>query len=74
MNLMEEIALRIKQIMQEKNVSEKQLIENVCCTKADIKNILHAKNDDIKTMHLVYICFALDISLKDFFDNEIFIK
>ena len=66
------IALKIKELMQEKNMSIYKLEELSGVYTSTITMFLNRKTQTIRLENLLYICEGLGISLSDFFADKRF--
>ncbi len=72
MTIVEAIALRIIMLCQERNITPNKLSTISGMTQSTINNIINtgSKNPTISTIKK--ICDGLEISLSEFFDDDIF--
>ncbi len=72
MTIVEAIALRIITLCQERNITPNKLSTISGMTQSTINNIINtgSKNPTISTIKK--ICDGLEISLSEFFDDDIF--
>ena len=66
------IALKIKELMKEKEISIYKLAYLTGIYSSTITLFLNRKTKTIRLENLVYICDALEINLSDFFADEKF--
>ena len=66
------VALKIKELMQEKNISTYGLESLTGVYSSTITLFLHRKTKIIRLENLLYICEALGTNLSDFFADERF--
>ena len=66
------IALKIQEIMNEKNMNSNQLSKLTGIYRSTITMFLTRKNKTIRLENLLYICDAFGIKLSDFFSDERF--
>ena len=66
------IALKIQEIMNEKNINSSQLSKLTGIYRSTITMFLKRKNKTIRLENLLYICDALGIKLSEFFSDERF--
>lgn len=67
------IRQRIINLAIENNVSLHQLSLDAGIPYSTLSSFLNGKSEDPKISTILHICEGLDISLKDFFDNELFL-
>ena len=72
MNLNRAFALRLSNILAEKKISKYKLEKDSGLTHSALRYIFNEINSDVKFSTIVKICSALNISLVEFFDDEIF--
>ncbi|MFY9177101.1 MAG: helix-turn-helix transcriptional regulator [Caldicoprobacterales bacterium] len=72
MTIKEAISKRILQLCDENNITINRLANLAGLTQSTLNDVVHGKsrNPTIKTIY--YVCFALGIELKDFFDSDLF--
>lgn len=72
MTIKEAISLRILQLCKENNITINKLANLAGIPQSTLNDIVHgkSKNPTVKTIY--YVCFGLGISMKDFFDSELF--
>lgn len=66
------IALKIKELMQSKNITSYKLQNLTGIYSSTLTLFLSRKTKTIRLENLLYICDALNISLSDFFSDERF--
>lgn len=66
------VALKIKELMKEKNMNSNQLSKLTGIYSSTIAMFLTRKNRTIRLENLLYICDALGIKLSEFFSDERF--
>ncbi len=72
MNLNRIFAMRLSKILLEKNMSKYKLEKESGLSHSALRYIFNEVNTDVKFSTIVKVCEALNISLKEFFDDEIF--
>ena len=72
MNLNRAFALRLSNLLSEKGMSKYKLEKETGLTHSALRYIFNEVNSDVRFSTIVKVCNALQISLKDFFDDEIF--
>lgn len=72
MNLNRAFALRVSNILAQKKMSKYKLEKETGLTHSALRYIFNEVNSDVKFSTIVKVCTALDVSLQDFFDDEIF--
>ena len=72
MNLNRAFAMRLSNLLNEKNMSKYKLEKESGLTHSALRYIFNEVNTDVKFSTIVKVCNVLNINLKDFFDDEIF--
>ena len=72
MKISDAISKKILCILREKDISLNKL-SNICClTQSTVDSLVNGKSKNPKLLTIVRICDGLNISLKEFFDDDIF--
>ena len=66
------IAIKIKELMQDKNINSSQLAEKSGMYRSTLTMFLTRKNKTIRLENLLYICEAFDIKISEFFSDKRF--
>lgn len=66
------IAIKITELMQEKNINASQLSKLTGIYRSTLTMFLKRTNRTIRLENLLYICEAFSLELKDFFDDKVF--
>lgn len=66
------VAQRIYFLCQERNISINKLAALSYLTQSTVQNLMSNKSKNPKIVTIRKICYGLDISLQEFFDDEIF--
>ncbi len=72
MYLSDAIRIRIENLICNNNLNGNKLALNSGMNRSNINRFLRGKNKSIKIESITLICQSLNISLKDFFDDELF--
>ena len=72
MKISDAIAQKILNIIKEKDITVNKLANICCLTQSTVDSLLNGKSKNPKLLTIVRICDGLNITLKDFFDDEIF--
>lgn len=72
MTLTEAIQMRIQQLCKERGITINKLSTICGITQSTLNNIFSRENNKPTVSTIKKICDGLDITLKDFFDCEIF--
>lgn len=68
------IARKINKIIIERNLNLNKLAGMCCLTQSTLESILDEKSKNPKILTIYRICDGLGISLKEFFDDDLFNK
>jgi len=72
MNISEAIAKKITKICNERNISINKLASLSCLTQSTVQHLLDNRSKNPKLLTIVRICDGLGITLKEFFDDNLF--
>ena len=72
MYLSDAMRIRIKKLIEQNNINGNKLALNSGINRSNIKRFLRGKNKPITIESITLICQSLGITLKDFFDDEVF--
>ena len=72
MNINRAFALRLSNLLIEKNISKYRLEKDSGITHSALRYIFNEINSDVKFSTIVKVCDALNISLSEFFDDDLF--
>ena len=72
MDLSKAMRLRIEKMMDDNNVNGNKLALSSGIDRSTINKFLKGKNKSITIETITLICQAQNITLKDFFDDELF--
>lgn len=72
MKLDEAITKRIYALCEERNISANKLATLAGMPAGSLKSIFYGKSKNTGTRTILDLCQALDISLFDFFDDDLF--
>lgn len=72
MNLNRAFALRLSELLLEKKMSKYKLEKETGLTHSALRYIFNEVNADVKFSTIVKVCNALNVTLLDFFDNDLF--
>ena len=72
MYLSDAMRIRIKNLIKENNITANKLALNSGVNRSNINRFLRGKNKSITIESITLICQALNITLKDFFDDTLF--
>ena len=72
MNLNRAFALRLSNLLIEKNMSKYKLEKETGLTHSALRYIFNEVNNDVKFSTIVKVCNALNITIVEFFNDELF--
>ena len=72
MNLNKAFAYRLTQLLNEKGLSKYRLEKESGITHSALRYIFNEVNKDVKFSTIVKVCNVLNISLQEFFNDEVF--
>lgn len=72
MNTQEALIIRIKNLCRERNISVNNLATISAVAPSTIKNILYGTSRNTGIVTIAKICDGLDITLGEFFNDEMF--
>lgn len=72
MNLNRAFAMRVSNLLLQRNMSKYQLEKQTGLSHSALRYIFNEVNSDVKFSTIVKVCDALQISLADFFNDDIF--
>ena len=72
MYLSEAMRIRIRKLIQDNNTNGNQLALSSGINRSNINRFLRGDNKSITIESITLICQALNITLKDFFDDKVF--
>lgn len=72
MNIGEAVKERILQLCQDRDISINMLCTMSGVTQSTVNNIINGRNRSTTVSTIKKLCDGLDISIEDFFTNEVF--
>lgn len=72
MKLRTAISARIKELLEERKMTQYQIFKNTGVPQSTISTIMAEKDKTCKILTIAQIAEAFDMGLKEFFDSEIF--
>ena len=72
MQLNEAVSARLKELLQERNMTQYQLYMKSGVPKSSISNIVNCSYDSVKLRVIHEICQGLGISISEFFQSSLF--
>ncbi len=72
MNLNKAFALKVSRLLQQRNISKYKLEKETGITHSALRYIFNEVNKDVKFSTIVKICNFFNLSLSEFFNDELF--
>lgn len=72
MQLNEAVSARLKELLQERDMTQYQLYMKSGVPKSSIGNIVNCAYDSVKLRLIHELCQGLNINISDFFDSSLF--
>lgn len=72
MNISQAIFKIIKNICKERNISINKLTTMNCLTQSTLQSIIDDSSNNPKLLKIFRICYGLNISISEFFDDSLF--
>lgn len=72
MKLSKAIAIRLSNILKERNLSQYSLFKNGGVPRSTINDVVNIKKKRVSTDTVYQICSTLNLTLTEFFDDPIF--
>ena len=72
MELNQAVSKRLRQLLQERGMTQYQLFSKTGVPKSPLHNIIHCSYDSVKLRLIHEICQGLEISIADFFQSSLF--
>ncbi len=66
------VALRISNLLIKNNLTRYALCKKICMSEQTLKHIIDERNKDIKLSTIALICEGFNISLEEFFNDDLF--
>ncbi len=72
MKIDEAVSKRLNKICKEHNLSVNALANLCCLTQSTVQNLIKCNSRNPKLLTIVRICDGLEITLQEFFNDEVF--
>lgn len=72
MTISSAIAKRIKDICKNRNISINKLASMSCITQSTLQSIIDGDSSNPKLLTICRLCYGLNISLSEFFNDAVF--
>ena len=73
-NVNRAVALRIKQLLKEKNITQYRLAMNSGVTHSTLKNIIHETVSDNLLSTIILLAGGFDMTVSEFLDSSLFLE
>ena len=73
MNISQAVALRIKELLKEKNMSQYKLEHKACLSHETVKSIMKGKAKGVNLKTVIAIADGFDMTVSTFLDNDLFL-
>ena len=72
MNISEAVAIRIKELLKEKNITQYKLERNSCLSHETVKSIMKGKAKGVNLKTVIAIADGFGMTVCEFLDSELF--
>ena len=66
------ISMRVKELLEERNMTQYQLFTKSGVPKSTLNNIIHCSYDSVKLRIIHELCQGFQISISEFFQSPLF--
>ena len=73
MNISQAVAVRIKELLKEKNLTQYRLEQNACLSHDTVKSIMKGKAKGVNLKTLIAISDGFGITVSEFLNSELFL-
>lgn len=73
MNISKAVALRIKQLLKEKNLTQYRLEQNACLSHDTVKSIMKGKAKGVNLKTVIALADGFSLTVSEFLNSELFI-
>lgn len=73
-NVNRAVALRIKQLLKEKNITQYRLAMNSGVTHSTLKNIIHETVNDNLLSTIILLASGFDMTVSEFLNSPLFLE
>lgn len=74
MTISEAISRRLNDICNKRDLSTNKLASMCCLTQSTVQHLMDGRSKNPKTLTIVRICDGLEITLKEFYDDKVFLN
>lgn len=72
MNISEAVAIRIKELLKEKNITQYKLERNSCLSHETVKSIMKGKAKGVNLKTVIAIADGFGMTVCEFLDSDLF--
>ena len=72
MKISKAVSLKILKIIREKDITVNKLANICCLTQSTVDSLINGKSKNPKLLTIVRICDGLNITIDEFFKDELF--
>lgn len=72
MKVSKAISIKINKICKERNISVNKLANISCLTQSTVQHLVNGESKNPKLLTIIRICDGLDMTLQDFFADDLF--
>ena len=72
MNISEAVAIRIRELLKEKNLTQYKLEQNACLSHETVKSIMKGKAKGVNLKTVIAIADGFCMTVSEFLDSELF--
>ena len=72
MKISDAMAQKILNIIKEKDITINKLAQICCLTQSTVHSLINKRSKNPKILTIVRICDGLNLTLEEFFDDELF--
>lgn len=73
MNISQAVAIRIKELLQEKHITQYKLEQNACLSHETVKSIMKGKAKGVNLKTLIAISDGFGITVSEFLNSGLFL-
>ena len=73
MNISQAIAIRIKELLKKKNLSQYKLERKACLSHETVKSIMKGKAKGVNLKTVIAIADGFDMTVSDFLNDDLFL-
>lgn len=73
MNISQAVALRIRELLKEKNMTQYRLEQNACLSHDTVKSIMKGKANGVNLKTVIALADGFAITVSEFLNSELFL-